>query len=101
MGRSELATNGTGRGAMDLVVDRSSPVPLYFQLAQHLEHAIESGQIPPDTLLDNEIQLAGQLGRLRPTVRRAMHYLVEKRLLVRRRGSGRGWSGRVCGGPWS
>ncbi|MCE0534497.1 GntR family transcriptional regulator [Kineosporia rhizophila] len=71
-----------------LVVDRSSPVPLYFQLAQHLERAIDQGQLPPDTMLANEIQLAGQLGLSRPTVRRAMQYLVDKGLLVRRRGVG-------------
>ena len=71
-----------------LVVDRSSPIPLYFQLAQYLEHAIDSGAMPPDTMLANEIELAGQLGLSRPTVRRAMQYLVEKGLLVRRRGVG-------------
>ncbi|GAA3608094.1 myo-inositol degradation transcriptional regulator [Kineosporia mesophila] len=71
-----------------LVIDRSSPVPLYFQLAQHLEHAIDTGEVPPDTMLANEIQLAAELGLSRPTVRRAMQYLVDKGLLVRRRGVG-------------
>src|SRR5689334_15309861 len=76
------------RALASLVIDRSSPVPLYFQLAQHLEQAIDSGAMPPDTMLANEIQLARQLGLSRPTVRRAMQYLVEKGLLVRRRGVG-------------
>jgi len=71
-----------------LVLDRSSPVPLYFQVAQHLEQAIEAGQVPPGTRLDNEVELAGQLGLSRPTLRRAMEYLVDKGLLVRRRGVG-------------
>jgi DNA-binding GntR family transcriptional regulator len=69
-------------------VDRSSPVPLYFQVAQHLERAIESGDLPPGTRLENEIQLAEQLGLSRPTMRRAMQYLVDRGLLVRRRGIG-------------
>ena len=47
-------------GSLDL--DRSSPVPLYFQVAQHLEHAIETGLVPPGTRLDNEIELAQRLG---------------------------------------
>lgn len=71
-----------------LVIDRASPVPLYHQVAQHLEAAIASGQIPPGTLLDNEVLLADQLGLSRPTMRRAMQHLVERGLIVRRRGVG-------------
>jgi GntR family transcriptional regulator len=71
-----------------LTLDRSSPVPLYFQVAQHLEQAIESGLVPPGTRLDNEVELAAQLGLSRPTMRRAMQHLVDKGLLVRRRGIG-------------
>lgn len=71
-----------------LAIDRASPVPLYFQVAQHLERAIEEGRMPPGTRLDNEVQLAEQLGLSRPTLRRAMQYLVDKGLLVRRRGVG-------------
>lgn len=71
-----------------ITVDRASPVPLYFQVAQHLERAIESGELPPGAQLENEVLLAGQLGLSRPTMRRAMQYLVERGLLVRKRGIG-------------
>jgi len=71
-----------------VVLDRSSPVPLYFQAAQALEEAITSGKVPPGTRLDNELLLAEQLGLSRPTMRRAMQYLVDKGLIVRRRGVG-------------
>ncbi len=71
-----------------LSVDRSSPVPLYFQLAQQLEAAIERGALTPGSLLGNEIELAGRLGLSRPTVRQAIQSLVDKGLLVRRRGVG-------------
>jgi GntR family transcriptional regulator len=70
------------------VIDRNSPIPLYFQVSQHLERAIESGDIPNGTLLENEIQLAEQLGLSRPTMRRAMQHLVDRGLIVRRRGIG-------------
>ena len=69
-------------------IDRGSPVPLYFQVAQHLENAIIDGTIPPGTLFHNEIQLADELGLSRPTMRRAMQHLVDKGLIVRRRGIG-------------
>nr|WP_203721255.1 myo-inositol degradation transcriptional regulator [Streptomyces coelicoflavus] len=73
---------------MDLSVDRSSPVPLYFQLAQQLEASIEHGALTPGSLLGNEIELAARLGLSRPTVRQAIQSLVDKGLLVRRRGVG-------------
>jgi GntR family transcriptional regulator len=71
-----------------VLLDRSSPVPLYFQAAQALESAITSGKVPPGTRLDNEVLLADRLGLSRPTMRRAMQYLVDKGLIVRRRGVG-------------
>ncbi|MDH6624710.1 DNA-binding GntR family transcriptional regulator [Streptomyces sp. LBL] len=73
---------------LDLRVDRSSPVPLYFQLSQQLEAAIEHGALTPGSLLGNEIELAARLGLSRPTVRQAIQSLVDKGLLVRRRGVG-------------
>ena len=76
------------RAAMPIRVDRSSPVPLYFQVAQHLEHMIESGELPTGTRLENEIDLADQLGLSRQTMRRAIEYLVGRGLLLRKRGIG-------------
>jgi len=71
-----------------LAVDRASPVPLYFQLARQLQAAIEGDVLTPGSLLGNEIELAGRLGLSRPTVRQAIQTLVDKGLLVRRRGVG-------------
>lgn len=73
---------------LPIQVDRNSPVPLYFQVAQHLEQLIESGELPAGTRLENEIDLADQLGLSRPTMRRAIAYLVDRGLLVRKRGVG-------------
>jgi DNA-binding GntR family transcriptional regulator len=69
-------------------VDRASPVPLYYQVAQVLERAIESGDLPAGSRLENEIALAERLGLSRPTVRRAIAYLVDQGLVVRKRGIG-------------
>ena len=76
------------RVAPPIQVDRNSPVPLYFQVAQHLEHLIESGELAPGTRLENEIDLADRLRLSRPTMRRAIEYLVDRGLLVRKRGVG-------------
>ena len=40
------------RAATPIRVDRSSPVPLYVQVAQHLEQMIESGEVPMGTRLE-------------------------------------------------
>jgi DNA-binding GntR family transcriptional regulator len=69
-------------------VDRSSPVPLYFQVAQRLQELIESGRLAAGSRLENEITLADQLGLSRPTMRQAIQHLVDKGLLVRKRGVG-------------
>lgn len=71
---------------MDL--DRSGPMPLYFQVASRIEEAIRSGAMPPGARLENEIALGERLGLSRPTIRRAIQDLVDKGLLVRRRGIG-------------
>lgn len=72
----------------DLVLDRDSPVPLYYQVAKHMEEVIESGDLPAGTMLENEAQIAERLGLSRPTIRQAMQYLSDKGLITRRRGVG-------------
>ncbi|WP_308491679.1 GntR family transcriptional regulator [Microbacterium terrisoli] len=69
-------------------LDRTGPVPLYFQISSRLESAIRSALLPAGARLENEIAIAERLGLSRPTVRRAIQELVEKGLLVRRRGIG-------------
>ncbi|MGW0824788.1 GntR family transcriptional regulator [Streptomyces sp. NPDC002845] len=86
-GYSRTVTTSVPTG-LDFTLDRSSPVPLYYQFAQQLESAIEHGVLAPGSLLGNEIELAGRLGLSRPTVRQAIQSLVDKGLLVRRRGVG-------------
>lgn len=69
-------------------LDRSSPVPLYYQLAQAIEAAIRSGELAPGDRFENELALASRLTLSRPTTRRAIQELVDKGLLVRKRGVG-------------
>ena len=69
-------------------LDRNSPIPLYFQIAENLKQAIEDGTLKPGDRLDNELDLTERLGVSRPTVRQAVQRLVEQGLVVRRRGLG-------------
>jgi DNA-binding GntR family transcriptional regulator len=63
-------------------------VPLYYQLAQAIEAAIRDGQLAPGDRFENELALAKRLTLSRPTTRRAIQELVDKGLLVRKRGVG-------------
>jgi DNA-binding GntR family transcriptional regulator len=69
-------------------IDRSSPVPIYFQLSRRLEEVIDSGGLVPGERVPTEIELAETLDISRPTVRRAIEELVGKGLLTRKRGVG-------------
>lgn len=74
--------------ALPIQIDRTSPVPLYHQLAEQLTAAISGGTLRPGDPFENELAMADRLGLSRPTVRRAISELVNKGLLVRRRGIG-------------
>ncbi|MFC7455845.1 GntR family transcriptional regulator [Brachybacterium sp. GCM10030267] len=73
---------------LDLTVDRDSPQPLYLQLASAIEDAVRTGGLPPGSRLENEMALAKRLGLSRPTVRQGIQELVDKGMLVRKRGVG-------------
>jgi len=73
---------------LDVSVDRSSPIPLYHQLAAELRRAIAEGRLVKGGFLGNELELADAWQLSRPTVRRAIEELVDAGLLVRQRGVG-------------
>ncbi|TLP80015.1 GntR family transcriptional regulator [Nesterenkonia sphaerica] len=73
---------------LDITIDRSSPIPLYHQVASAFDKAIREGVLPPETKLENEISLAKRYNLSRPTMRQAMDQLVRDGLVVRRRGVG-------------
>lgn len=69
-------------------LDRSSPIPLYHQVAMEIEEHIASGHLQPGAFLENEVALAARLGISRPTARQALQELVDRGRLRRRRGVG-------------
>jgi DNA-binding GntR family transcriptional regulator len=69
-------------------LERDGAVPLYAQVSQRIEALISDGTLPAGTRLENEIAMGERFGLSRPTMRRAIQVLVDKGLLVRRRGVG-------------
>ena len=69
-------------------LDRSSPLPLYQQLAEQIHGAIETGALTVGGHVGNEIRLAERFGVSRVTMRRAIEQLVGTGAVVRKRGVG-------------
>lgn len=72
----------------DISLDRESAIPLYEQIAQPIEEAILSGELPAGAKIEDEVSMAQRLDVARPTARRALQELTNKGLLTRRRGVG-------------
>ena len=70
------------------MLDAGSPLPLYHQLAEQLFEQIRGGTYPPGSKIPSEHELAERHGIGRPTVRQATDALIQRGVLVRKRGSG-------------
>jgi GntR family transcriptional regulator len=70
------------------VLSRSSPEPLYCQLATHLEGEVRNGRLKPGDRLEPEGSLTRRFQVSRITLRQAVTELVRKQLLVRKQGKG-------------
>ncbi len=71
-----------------MALDRSSPLPLYYQLRNALLQQIESGSLVPGDTLPTERELIDRYGVSRITVRQALNSLTADGLLYRQRGLG-------------
>ncbi len=58
------------------MLDRASPIPLYYQIVQDLQRQIEGGVLAPGQALPTEEELQRIYGVSRATVRQAVHRLV-------------------------
>lgn len=78
----------TQASEFDLSAEVADLAPLYRRVSRALEERIRSGAIAPGASLPSEGQLCDSFGVSRITVRRALEELVQRRLVVRRRGVG-------------
>lgn len=69
-------------------IDRSSPVPMHYQLRQLLLAQIDAGAWKPGELIPSEQELQEQYGLSRTTVRQTLSELVFDGKLTRYRGKG-------------
>lgn len=76
----QMSINGT--------INRSIPVPLYYQVEQILKHEIESGKYKPGDLIPTEAELQERFNLSRATIRQAIADLVYAGLVERKRSQG-------------
>lgn len=69
-------------------IQRSSPIPLYLQVAESLREAIAAGALPPEHELPTEAQLCELFGVSRITVRQAVDELLSDGTISRSRPRG-------------
>ncbi len=70
------------------MLDKSSPVPLYMQLAEQIKSRIIAGEIRPGDKLKSEAEMVAQYDVGRLTVRSALSQLVSEGYLEKAQGKG-------------
>ncbi|MGH3344243.1 MAG: GntR family transcriptional regulator [Carbonactinosporaceae bacterium] len=68
--------------------DVNSPVPLYVQVADHVESLVASGRLQPGARLPAERHFAEELGVSYVTVRKAVEVLRERGVVATSHGKG-------------
>jgi len=73
---------------MPAMLDKASPIPLYYQLVETLRDQIRSGELTPGQQLPPERDLGERYGISRMTVRQALQYLIREEALIAKQGLG-------------
>ena len=73
---------------MKHVLNKNTPIPLYYQLKQWLVEQIDRGELKPGDYIQSERELSEEFEISRMTVRQALLELVNDGKLVRERGKG-------------
>lgn len=74
--------------SFDVMIDKDSFVPVYYQLAKCLEKKILDGHLKSGDKIPSETELSEKLNISRMTVRKAFELLVKKNLIYSERGRG-------------
>jgi GntR family transcriptional regulator len=69
-------------------IDRRTPIPLYYQIAQHLRNDIRERGLRPGDLLGTEEEIQESFQVSRATARKALEELLEEGLVTRITGKG-------------
>lgn len=70
------------------MIDKQSPLPIYYQIIEDLQKRIEKSEFKPGELIPSERELSEYYDVSRMTVRQAITNMVNDRELYRERGKG-------------
>ncbi|WP_055668458.1 GntR family transcriptional regulator [Desnuesiella massiliensis] len=70
------------------MIDKSSPIPVYYQLKEAIKLKIAEGVWKVGQCIDSERELSETYGVSRMTIRQALGELVQEGILVREKGKG-------------
>lgn len=70
------------------MLDKKSPIPVYYQLKTIIEKDIKSGKLKPGDPIKTEMEYCSEFGISRMTVRQALKELENDGLILRERGRG-------------
>jgi len=70
------------------MIKKNSPVPIYFQIEQHIREKIDKKELKPGEMIPSEREFAEKYQISRMTVRQAITNLVNEGYLQRERGKG-------------
>lgn len=70
------------------MIDKQSPIPIYYQIEEQIKKAIQEGQLKPGDALPSEREMTKKYAISRMTVRQAMNNLVNEGYLYRQKGKG-------------
>lgn len=70
------------------MIDKNSPVPIYYQLEEYIKQQIEDGTLKTEETIPSEREYAEKYQISRMTVRQALNNLVTEGLLYRQKGRG-------------
>lgn len=70
------------------MINRNTPIPLYYQVMQEIKNQIESGELKPGDLIQKELELKELYDVSRATIRQAILQLVNEGYLRRLKAKG-------------
>ncbi|WP_079479112.1 phosphonate metabolism transcriptional regulator PhnF [Halobacillus salinus] len=70
------------------MLDKRSPMPMYYQIQEDLKQRMDSGEFVPGTMIPSERELSEHYDVSRMTVRQAMTNMVNDGYLYREKGKG-------------
>ena len=70
------------------IIDRNNPMPLYYQIKEHLKQQINEGILKKGEKLPTELWISQAYKASRVTVRRAIDELVQEGVVERKKGQG-------------